>query len=154
MKVQNQIAKHFREIHFGGNWTVSNVKDQLKDVSWEEANKKIDDLNTILILSVHMKYYVSAVLRVLQGGALVAKDELSFTHNLQNQEDWDAHVHSYLEEAEELAGLIENLSEEEIYSDFTDSKYGSYYRNLHGIVEHTHYHLGQISLIKKFIRKD
>ena len=30
-------------------------------------------------------------------------------------------------------------------------KYGNYFRNLTGIIEHLHYHLGQIVLIKKLI---
>ncbi|MGN6163930.1 MAG: hypothetical protein ACTHOF_05245 [Flavisolibacter sp.] len=34
---------------------------------------------------------------------------------------------------------------------FVDEKYGTYYRNLQGIIEHTHYHLGQIVLIKKLL---
>jgi hypothetical protein len=29
-------------------------------------------------------------------------------------------------------------------------KYGNYYRNIHGIIEHIHYHLGQIVLIEKY----
>ena len=30
-------------------------------------------------------------------------------------------------------------------------KYGTYYRNFHGLIEHAHYHLGQIVLIKKLV---
>lgn len=26
-----QLAKHFREVHFGGNWTTVNMKDTLDD---------------------------------------------------------------------------------------------------------------------------
>jgi len=32
-----------------------------------------------------------------------------------------------------------------------EEKYGNYYRNFHGIIEHCHYHLGQIVLIKKML---
>ena len=31
--------------------------------------------------------------------------------------------------------------------------HGNYYRNLHSIIEHTYYHLGQISLIKKILNE-
>ena len=34
---------------------------------------------------------------------------------------------------------------------FIDGKYGSYLRNIEGIIEHSYYHLGQISLIRKMI---
>ncbi len=49
-------------------------------------------------------------------------------------------------------GLIAQLPEGKLWEDFADKKYGSYYRNLQGIIEHTHYHLGQIVLIKKMLR--
>ena len=46
---------------------------------------------------------------------------------------------------------MEKLSDDKLFDNFADPKYGSYYRNLQGIVEHTHYHLGQIVLLKKII---
>jgi hypothetical protein len=55
------------------------------------------------------------------------------------------------EEAENFATLIEQLPESRLWETFTDEKYGHYYRNIHGIIEHTHYHLGQIVLIKKLL---
>lgn len=54
-------------------------------------------------------------------------------------------------EAEIFANTIEQLPESKLWEDFSDKKYGNYYRNLHGIIEHTHYHLGQIVLIKKLL---
>ena len=53
--------------------------------------------------------------------------------------------------AERFAGLIEQLPDDILEKDFTHKKYGSYHRNLLGIIEHIHYHLGQITLIKKFL---
>jgi len=47
--------------------------------------------------------------------------------------------------------LIEQLPESQLWVTFSQEKYGNYYRNLHGIIEHIHYHLGQIVLIKKII---
>lgn len=47
---------------------------------------------------------------------------------------------------------LETLDEAKLFEDFADPKYGNYYRNLHGIIEHTHYHLGQIVLIKKLLK--
>ena len=56
-------------------------------------------------------------------------------------------------DAETLANLIEQLPESRLWEDFSDNKYGNYYRNLHGIIEHCHYHLGQIVLIKKLLQQ-
>lgn len=152
MNLPNQIAKHFREIHFGGNWTFSNLKDNLADVSWQQATTQVYSFNTIATLVYHIHYFVAAVLPVLQGGTLDAHDKFSFDcPPINSKEDWDGLLNKLFTDAENLALLIEQLPESKLWENFTDEKYGNYYRNLHGIIEHTHYHLGQIVLIKKIL---
>ena len=57
MKTTQQLAKHFRDVHFGGNWTFVNLKDTLADISWQEATAKHLDFNTIANLLFHINYY-------------------------------------------------------------------------------------------------
>lgn len=149
-----QIAKHFRDVYFGGNWTAVNLKDTLADVTLQQATTKVHNLNTIATLVFHTNYYVNPVLKVLQGQPIVASDKLSF--NLQpitTDEEWQKLVTKVLTEAEELASQMEALDDAKLQDVFANPKYGNYYRNLLGIIEHTHYHLGQISLIKKIIQE-
>lgn len=152
MSISKQIASHLRSVYTGGNWTASNLKDQLKDISWQEASIKIHDCNTIVTLVYHITYYVNAVTKVLQGEPLNAKDKYSFEHPpLQSQEDWERLQNRIFEEGEQFAQLIEQLSDEQLLMDFDDPQYGNYYRNLAGIIEHHHYHLGQIVILKKMV---
>ena len=152
MNLTAQIAKQLRDLHFGGNWTWSNLKDQLSDVTWEQATTKVYSFNTIAVLVFHTNYFVDAVLKVLRGGPLDAKDKYSFDHPpIQSQEDWDKMLDKVWTDAETFATLIEQMPESKLWEDFSDNKYGNYYRNIHGIIEHTHYHLGQIVLIKKLL---
>jgi hypothetical protein len=147
------VAKHLREIHFGGNWTVSSLKEQLEDLTWQEATTQISDLNTIATLAYHVSYYVSVDLKVLKGEELKARDKDSFkTPPIKSEQDWQHLKEHIWKEAEEFAALIEQLSDEQLHADFVKADYGNYYRNLHGIIEHMHYHLGQIAIIKKLIR--
>lgn len=147
-----QIARHFREVHFGGNWTSVNLKDSLAGIGWQQATTKVYSLNTIAAIVYHINYYVSAVLKVLEGGPLDAHDKYSFDLPLiQSQEDWEKLLNKTWTDAKNFADLIEQLPGSKLENDFSEKKYGSYYRNLHGIIEHTHYHLGQIVLIKKII---
>jgi hypothetical protein len=78
MKLAEQIAKHFRQVYFGGNWTSVSMKEILKDVNWREATTQIHSFNTIAALVFHINYYISAVLKVLQGEPLNASDKYSF----------------------------------------------------------------------------
>lgn len=152
MNLTAQIAKQLRDLHFGGNWTWSNLKDQLSDVTWEQATTKVYSFNTIAVLVFHTNYFVDAVLKVLQGGPLDAKDKYSFDHPpIQSREDWEKMLDKVWKDAETFAALIEQMPESKLWEDFSENKYGNYYRNIHGIIEHTHYHLGQIVLIKKLL---
>lgn len=147
------LAKHLREIHTGGNWTTTNLKETLADVTWQEAEKSVSGLNSIALLTFHTTYYVDVLLKVLQGGPLDAKDEYSFQlPAIASQKEWEQLIANALTTAEKAAVLIEQLPKEQLFEPFTDEKYGNYYRNIAGIVEHMHYHLGQISLLKKLIR--
>jgi hypothetical protein len=155
MSLTLQIAKHFREIHFGGNWTSSNLKDNLADVTWQQATTTVYTFNTIATLVYHINYYVSAVLKVLQGEALDASDKYSFNlPPILSQNDWESLLNKMRNDAENFAKLVEQLPEHKLWEDFTDKKYGNFYRNFHGIIEHSHYHLGQIVLIKKILSQE
>ena len=155
MNTTAQIAKHMRDVFLGDNWTTSNLKDNLKDVSWQQATTKVYSFNTIATLVNHITYYVNAVIKVLEGEPLNAKDEYSFSHPpIQSQKDWDDFVSKIWGDVEHFAKLIEKLPDSILGEDFTDKKYGTYFRNLNGIIEHTHYHLGQIVLIKKILLQE
>lgn len=152
MNITTQIAKHIREIHFGGNWTDANLTDNLADVTWQEATTQVYSFNTIAALVYHIHYFVSAVLKVLQEEPLDAHDKYSFDHPpINSQKDWENFLNKVWADAEKMASLVDELPETVLLEKFTDEKYGNYYRNIHGIIEHAHYHLGQIVLVKKII---
>ncbi len=152
MKLTEQIATHFRVVHFGGNWTSSNLKDNLADVTWQQATTQVQPFHTIATLVYHMNYFVGAILKVLKGGPLDAKDKYSFDlPPILSQEDWEKLLEKTWADVQNVACLIEQLPECELWENMADEKYGNYYRNIHGIIEHCHYHLGQIVLIKKML---
>ena len=154
MTLKEQIAKHFSDVFIGGNWTSVNLRDTLADINWEEATTRVFDLNTIATLVFHMNYYVENVLKVLKGATLNASDKLSFNvPAINNEIDWQKLVDKTFVDAKLFAEEIKSMEEDKFFKIFIDPKYGDYYRNLHGIVEHTHYHLGQIVLLKKILRQ-
>lgn len=147
------LAEQLRQFYFGGNWTHSTFQDQLADVSWQEAVTDLPGLNSILKLSYHIHYYVQVAIPVLRGGQLDAHDDRSFDHpSISSTEDWEAYKEQIWQEATQFCDLLASLPDDRLWEDFTDSRYGSYYRNLNGTVEHAHYHLGQLVLIKGLIR--
>ncbi|HNE29680.1 MAG: DUF1572 domain-containing protein [Saprospiraceae bacterium] len=155
MSLPAHLAKHLRDVYFGGNWTTSNYKEHLSGLSWQQVTTQVHGFNTIATLTYHTHYYIAAVTKVLEGGPLDAKDKFSFDHPpIESQEDWDRFLEKVWAAAEHFAALIEQLPEQRIWEDFIEAKYGNYYRNLQGIIEHLHYHLGQIVLIKKLTSQE
>ena len=152
MNFTAQLAKHFREVHFGGNWTSVNLKQTLESVTWEQATTKVHSCNTIVALVYHINYYVSAILNVLRGNPLNASDKYSFDHPpISSQDDWKKLLNKTWADAENFASLVEKLPDSKLGETFEDEKYGNYFRNFLGVIEHTHYHLGQIVIIKKLL---
>lgn len=152
MILSQQISKHLRELYVGGNWTSVSFKQTLENVTWQEATTQFHSCNTIASLMHHSTYYCRKISNVLKGGALDANDKESFnTPVITSNEEWDRFKQAMFDDAETLASLIENLSEKIYHKTFVSSEYDSYYKNLHGVIEHAHYHLGQIVILKKLI---
>lgn len=155
MSLTKQIAKHFNDFYFGGNYTGVNLKDTLTGLTWQQATAKVDSLNTIAALVFHMNYYVTAALNVLRGNPLNASDKFSYDlPSIQSQEDWGRLLHNIKADVEALINLVEKMPESQLWDTFADEKYGNWYRNLSGIIEHNHYHLGQIVVIKKMLNSE
>ncbi|TSE06634.1 DUF1572 domain-containing protein [Aquimarina algiphila] len=153
MKRTKEIANRFREVILNGVWVANtNYKDQLSDVTWEQASKKIGSLNTIFMLTFHINYYIAGVLNVLEGGALEIRDKYSFDcSGIESQKDWEELLNTMWSNAEKFANAIELMPDQKLDEVFVDKKYGTYQRNIDGMIEHSYYHLGQITLIKKML---
>lgn len=153
MEKSDQLANRFREVFLDGTWIANtNYQMQLNDVTWEQATTKIGSLNTIAVLAFHINYYVAGVLNVFQGGTLDIRDKYSFDMpEIRSQKSWADLLNDLNENAEKFATQVERMPDEKLDEFFVDRKYGTYRRNIEGMIEHAYYHLGQISLIKKMV---
>lgn len=149
-----QLANRFREVILNGKWVANtNFKEQVSNVTLDDATKKIGSLNTIALLTFHIHYYVAGVLKVLEGGFLEISDKFSFDikPNL-SEDDWELLKSNLWNDAERFARLVEQIPDSKLNDVFVDAKYGTYLRNIDGMIEHCYYHLGQIVLIKKLLK--
>ena len=153
MNLTKQIAKQFREVYLSGKWIANtNLKQELTAVDWQQATTKVASLNTIAVLAFHLNYYVAGLVQVLEGGTLDIRDKYSFdAPPITSQQDWEDLLSSIWENAERFASLVEVITEAQLKGAFVMEEYGTYYQNIHGMIEHGYYHLGQIVLIKKLL---
>ena len=147
------IANRLREVLLDGKWIANtNFKEQILSVNWEQAIQKVENLNTIALLTFHINYYLAGLLNVFAGGKLEIKDKYSFDlPEIKSEKDWNKLVNDFLVNSEIFANQVEQMDESLLDQPFAEEKYGSYLRNIEGVIEHSYYHLGQVSLIRKII---
>lgn len=149
------IAGRLREVLLNGHWIANtNYKEQLLGISWQQAIQKVGSLNTIAALTYHINYYLEGLLNAFESGKLEISDKYSFDlPPIRSEADWNKLVTAFLANSEKFARSVEQMDESLFDQPFVDEKYGSYLRNIEGVIEHSYYHLGQISLINKMIRQ-
>ncbi|MCD2423152.1 DinB family protein [Niabella pedocola] len=155
MAQATQLAKRFREVHLDGDWVAAtNLRAALSGVTWQQATKKIGSLNTIAALAFHINYYIAGILKVFEGGSLDIHDRYSFdAPPIGSQANWEQLLNKLWTDAEAFAAHVQQMSEEQLESAFTNEKYGSYQRNIDAMIEHVYYHLGQIVLLRKLVQE-
>ncbi len=153
MESGQQLAKRFREVLLNGKWIANiNFKEAITNLTWQEATYRIENLNTIALLTFHINYYMAGVLNVFEGGNLEIRDKYSFDlPEINTQEAWNQLYQEFVDNAEQFANHVEQMTQEQLNSSFVDEKYGDYRRNIEGMIEHAYYHLGQVVLIKKLL---
>ncbi|WP_294280784.1 DUF1572 domain-containing protein [uncultured Chryseobacterium sp.] len=153
MSSAKQLAKRFREVLLDGVWIANtNFKDQLSGVTWKQAITEIGSLNTIAMLTFHIDYYIAGLVHVFEGGNLEIRDRYSFDlAAIESQDQWEGLLNKLWENAEKFASLLEQMPDAKMNEVFVDEKYGTYLRNIDGMIEHCYYHLGQVTLIRKLL---
>lgn len=151
-----ELAKRFREVILDGKLIAfTNIKEQISDVTLEQATTQIRTLNTLAALTFHLNYYVHGVLQVFEGGELTIRDKFSFDMDpITSEDDWVRLKDSLFTNAQKFASYIEIMNDEKLDSSFVKEDYGSYHKNIDAMIEHCYYHFGQMVLIKKMILKE
>lgn len=147
------IAARLREVLLNGRWIANtNYREQIQSVTRQQATQKVDTLNTIAALTYHINYYLAGLIHAFETGKLEISDKYSFDlPPIDSEEDWNWLVTAFLDNAEKFAALVEQMEDKAFDEPFIDEKYGTMLRNIEGVIEHSYYHLGQISLIKKMV---
>ena len=80
--------------------------------------QKVENLNSIALLTFHINYYLSGILNVFKGGDLEIRDQFSFDlKDLKSEEEWNTLVNDFLNNSEMFVKHIEGMSES-ILDDF------------------------------------
>lgn len=155
MNRSTSLANRLREVLLDGHWIANtNFKEQLENISWDRAIQKVDTLNTIAALTFHVNYYLGGLIKVFNGGKLEISDKYSYDlPAIQSEAEWQQLLKEFLANAEMFCRHVDGMQDSQLDQPFVQEKYGSYQRNIEAVIEHSYYHLGQISLIRKMVEE-
>ncbi|MBI4166844.1 MAG: DinB family protein [Acidobacteria bacterium] len=146
-----RIADQLRRAHQGEAWHGQSLEEILKGVTAETAIKRsFPGSHNIWEIVLHIGVWESIVRRRLSGEVVLG---------LTPEQDWppasdssEAAWKSTLEELrhghEEMQKVIARLADRQLVEPVPGMGYNVYFM-LHGTVQHTLYHAGQIAILKK-----
>jgi uncharacterized damage-inducible protein DinB len=146
----SRIAQLLREAYDGIPWYGTALRKLLNGVSAEAASAKpIAGVHTINQEVLHVIAWRKFATRLLSG---------EFVSRMSDDENWptpaECNVESWQQTLEELAqtqialeAAIAGLSDDRLSENAPGQKF-SFYRLLHGVIQHDAYHAGQIALLR------
>jgi uncharacterized damage-inducible protein DinB len=151
MREAERIAEQLRRAHEGGAWHGPAVDELLKGVTAEQAAARAaEGAHSISELVAHVEAWERAVLRRLSGDAAqiyMTEEDWSPTAG-PSEEAWAAArrrlTETYLALREAVLALDDARLDEPILPNMS-----TVYVSLHGVIQHTLYHAGQIALARR-----
>jgi uncharacterized damage-inducible protein DinB len=151
MREIERIADQLKRAHEGGAWHGPSLKELLKDVSAEQAAARpVAGVHSIWELVLHIEAWERAALRRLGGHpAQIYNTEEDWPQvSGADEGEWRQTKEKLAETNESLRETVLLLEDERLDAPILPEM-STAYVTLHGVVQHTLYHAGQIALLKK-----
>jgi uncharacterized damage-inducible protein DinB len=152
MKETARIKKLFEDLYEGDPWIGVNLMDTLKNLSPEQASKKISpQWNSIWEIVNHITSWRQNVLLRVQGKLIESPADNYFSAITDTSETaWIDTLQRLKDTQHQWTAFVENFNEDD-FENIYQPNGGSYYEHIHGIIQHDAYHLGQVVLLAKAV---
>lgn len=153
MNIAALIAGHLLDVYAGQNWTEVNLKSTIDDVTYTEAGQITPaSSNTIAGLVHHLAFWNQVMTLRIRGEKVEITESNGFDNApLADEDEWQSLKKDCFKSGKDLAEAIRTLRNEQLAQEILPC-YPSAYKSLQGAVEHVHYHLGQIVILKQLLR--
>ncbi|HEV7743521.1 MAG TPA: DinB family protein [Pyrinomonadaceae bacterium] len=150
MTETERIADQLNRAFVGNAWHGPAVMEILEGVTAEEAGARpFASAHSIWELALHIEAWTRACHRRLQGERAQLSDAEDFPAVPGSDEQaWKQTRESIMEAHDELAAAIHELEDSQLEQPIIEEM-NSVYVTLHGVIQHSLYHAGQIAILKK-----
>ena len=134
------------------NWTGLDLDQILNEINDEIANTEIPLFtNTIHQFARHLIADDFLVMKRLQGiDYELSKDEDWISSDKLKEIKWSDTIQAIKKGKADLIGALKDISDDDLDNPILNDQ-ASIYVTLHGNIQHSYYHMGQISQMKKAI---
>jgi len=152
MREAVRIGSQLKRAFEGGAWHGSSLRELLADVSAEQAaSRPLDGAHSIWEIVLHIAAWQGFVTRALGGEPMPSN--LPEEENWPPVEDtgeaaWRGAAESLGDGNKRLRDAVRKLGEEDLDGIVAGRDYSVYFM-LHGVIQHSAYHAGQIALLKR-----
>ena len=155
----SRIADQLRRAFSGDAWHGPSLRETLAGISAEQANgRPIPAAHSIWELLLHIETWVHAPRAAMTGTAMPALDKTDHIAaevdwppvRATAKADWEAAKKHAFGAAEEMTAAIEKFGDSRLNETVPGRGYDFYFL-LHGVVQHTLYHTGQMAALKKAV---
>ena len=149
-RIADQLARAFA----GDPWHGPPLCELVAGVTAQQAQTRpLVQAHSIWELVVHIDLYVNAAAEAIDGTPMprwygTEQDWPELTDATPQR--WTEALHRLFSNAERLARAIEQLADARLHDAVPGRDYDFYYM-LHGVVQHSLYHAGQIAMLRKAI---
>ena len=150
MKETKRISSLFKKLYDGSLWIDINITSVLQNISSEQASKRVlKNCNTIWEITNHLIDWRLNVLQRVQGKKIKTPGNNYFKPvtdtSEKNWKDTLQRLSGVQQDWIEFLDKVDPIKLEKVYTPNTMT----YYENIHGIIQHDVYHLGQIVILSK-----
>ena len=140
------------EMAFDGQaWHGPSVMGLLSDVDANQASARpLKGRHTVWELVLHMAAWKTVVRRALGGEKMISLSEEEDWPSIRSQSEavWRQTVDNLKRVQKSLVGAVSELPESRLNETVGGKSY-SFYRMIHGVIQHDLYHAGQIAILKR-----
>lgn len=150
MKEAERIAGLLQDIYNGVPWLDVTWMGTLDKITAEKAAKKVaPQWNSIWEIVNHIIRWRQNVLQRVQGSLTKSPADNYFAPiTNQSEKEWQNTLQDLEKSQEEWIAFLQKMNDVELEKIHPDNN-SSYYKNIHGIIQHDAYHLGQVVLLAK-----
>jgi uncharacterized damage-inducible protein DinB len=154
MKETERISGLIKALYNGHPWLDVNMMDNLSKLTWQQAGRKVHPrLNTIWEIVDHLVSWRMNVLQRVQGELIKTPADNYFAPVAERSErNWSATLARFQVSQGAWIQFLEQ-ADDEILESVYPVNHMTYYEQIHGIIQHDAYHLGQIVLLAKMLEE-